>query len=167
MKDSERKRKAAERKVADFTAKLKFADKNRFGDKRQKVKKAESTKEEESDRGKDEDDFDGTSSSLPDNSVSKNEACTKEENPSKKERDLSNRPETYKTMCVKGPAEEYKSDEAKVPGRILGKKMVSVFHLEMSLVEKRFEMVHCVEKGKKPKWGYFPKAGNPEFVTKF
>ena len=67
MKDSERKRKAAERKVADFTAKLKFADKNRFGDKRQKVKKAESTKEEESDRGKDEDDFDGTSSSLPDN----------------------------------------------------------------------------------------------------
>lgn len=167
LKDSERKRKAAERKVADLTAKLKFADKNRFGDKRQKVKKAESTKEEESDRGKDEDDFDGTSSSLPDNSVSKNEACSKEENPSKKERDLSNRPETYKTMCVKGPSEEYKSDEAKVPGRILGKKMVSVFHLEMSLVEKRFEMVHYVEKGKKPKWGYFPKAGNPEFVTKF
>lgn len=130
LKDSERKRKAAERKVADLTAKLKFADKNRFGDKRQKVKKAESTKEEEeSDRGKDEDDFDGTSSSLPDNSVSKNEACSKEENPSKKERDLSNRPETYKTMCVKGPSEDYKSDEAKVPGRILGKKMVSVFTL--------------------------------------
>ena len=59
-----KKRKAAERKVADLTAKLKFADKNRFGDKRQKVKKAESTKAEESDRGKDEDDFDGTSSSL-------------------------------------------------------------------------------------------------------
>lgn len=129
LKDSERKRKAAERKVADLTAKLKFADKNRFGDKRQKVKKAESTKEEESDRGKDEDDFDGTSSSLPDNSVSKNEACSKEENPSKKERDLSNRPETYKTMCVKGPSEEYKSDEAKVPGRILGKKMVLFFTL--------------------------------------
>ena len=167
LKEKERKLKSAERKVADLTAKLKFADKNRFGDKRQKVKKAESTKAEESDRGKDEDDFDGTSSSLPDNSVSKNEACSKEENPSKKERDLSNRPETYKTMCVKGPSEEYKSDEAKVPGRILGKKMVSVFHLEMSLVEKRFEMVHYVEKGKKPKWGYFPKAGNPEFVTKF
>ena len=167
LKEKDRKLKSAERKVADLTAKLKFADKNRFGDKRQKVKKAESTKEEESDRGKDEDDFDGTSSSLPDNSVSKSEACSKEENPSKKERDLSNRPETYKTMCVKGPSEEYKSDEAKVPGRILGKKMVSVFHLEMSLVEKRFEMVHYVEKGKKPKWGYFPKAGNPEFVTKF
>ena len=37
----------------------------------------------------------------------------------------------------------------------------------MNLVEKRFEMVHYVEKGKKPKWGYFPKTGNPEFVTKF
>ena len=148
LKEKERKLKSAERKVADLTAKLKFADKNRFGDNRQKVKKAESTKAEESGRGKDEDDFDGTSSSLPDNSVSKNGAFSKEENPSKKERDLSNRPETYKTMCVKGPSEEYKSDEAKVPGRILGKKMVSVSHLEMSLVEKRFEMVHYVKKGK-------------------
>ena len=162
-----KKRKSAERKVADLTAKLKYAAKNRFGDKRQKVKKVEPTKAEESDRGKDEDDFDGTSSSLPDNSVSKNGPSSNEENPSNKERDLSNRPETYKTMCVKGPAEEYKSDESKVPGRIIDKKMVSVFHLEMSLVEKRFEMVHYVEKGKKPKWGYFPKSGNPEFVTKF
>lgn len=162
-----KKRKAAERKVDALKAKLKFADKNRFADKNQKVKKAESTKTEESDRGKDEDDFGGTSSSLPDNSVSKNETSCKEEKPSKQDRDLSNRPETYKTMCVKGPSEEYKSDDAKVLGRILGKKMVSVFHLEMSLVEKRFEMVHYVEKGKKPKWGYFPKAGNPEFVTKF
>ena len=131
-----KKRKAAERKVSDLTAKLKFADKNRFGEKRQKVKKTESAKTEESDRGKDEDDFDGTSSSLPDNSVSNNETSSNEEKPSKKERDLSNRPETYKTMCVKGPAEEYKSDEAKVSGRILGKKMVSVFHLEMSLEMK-------------------------------
>ncbi len=167
LKEKDRKLKSAERKVADLTAKLKFADKNRFGDKRQKAKKVESTKAEESDRGKDEDDFDGTSSSLPDNSVSKNDVSSNEEKPPKKERDLSNRPEIYKTMCVKGPAEEYKSDEAKVPGRILGKKMVSVFHLEMSLVEKRFEMVHYVEKGKKPKWGYFPKEGNPEVVTKF
>ena len=102
-----KKRKAAERKVADLTAKLKFADKNRFGDKRQKVKKSESAKAEESDRGKDEDDFDGTASSLPDNSVSKNEVSSNEEKPSKKDRDLSNRPETYKTMGVKGPAEEH------------------------------------------------------------
>ncbi len=167
LQDKDRKLKSAERKVADLTAKLKFADKNRFGNKKQSVKKAGSTKAEESDRGKDEDDFDGTSSSLPDNSVFKNKVSSDEENRSKNERDLSNRPETYKTMCVKGPSEEYKSDEAKVPGRILGKKMVSVFHLEMSLVEKRFEMVHYVEKGKKPKWGYFPKSGNPEFVTKF
>lgn len=84
LKEKDRKLKSAERKVADLTAKLKFADKNRFGDKRQKVKKAESTKTEESDRGKDEDDFDGTSSSLPDNRVSKNETSSKEEKPSKK-----------------------------------------------------------------------------------
>ena len=53
-----KKRKSAERKVADLTAKLKFADKNRFGSNRQSVKKSETVKSEESDRDKDKDDFD-------------------------------------------------------------------------------------------------------------
>lgn len=39
LKEKERKLKSAERKVADLTAKLKFADKNRFGDKRQATTK--------------------------------------------------------------------------------------------------------------------------------
>ena len=167
LKDSERKRKAAERKVADLTAKLKFANKNRFGDKSHRTKKKDS--DEESDRTKDKDDFDGTSSSLPENSI-----VNKEPEPSastatqeKKARDLSNRPDTYKTMGIQGTPKEYKSDLSKVPGRILERKMVPVFHLEINLVEERFEMVHYVEKGKKPKWGYFPKAGNPQVVTKF
>ena len=67
LKDSERKLKAAERKVADLTAKLKFANKNRFGDKSHRTKKKDS--DEESDRTKDKDDFDGTSTSLPENSI--------------------------------------------------------------------------------------------------
>ena len=124
-----KKRKSAERKVSDFTAKLTFADKNRFGDKRQSVKKKETAKGEESDRGKDGEDFDGTADSFPYNSVSKNQTSSKEENLPKKERDLSNRPETYRTMGVNGSAEVYKSDDTKVPRRILGRKMVSVFHL--------------------------------------
>lgn len=84
-----------------------------------------------------------------------------------KPRDLSNRPDTYNTMGVQGASKEYKSDLSKVPGRILESKMVPVFHLEVNLVEERFEMVHYVEKGKKPQRGYFPKAGNPHLVTKF
>ena len=64
LKDEIRKRKNAERKVADLTAKLKFADKNRFGDKSQKSKKLETNRNEKSDRGHDKDDFDGTPSSL-------------------------------------------------------------------------------------------------------
>lgn len=28
-------------------------------------------------------------------------------------------------------------------------------------------MVHYVEPGKKPKWGYFPSEGHPEAITKF
>ena len=162
-----KKRKAAERKVAALTAKLKSANKNLFGNKSYGSKKK--NPEEESDRTKDKDDFDGTSSSLPGNSI-----ANKESEPSattasqeKKSRDLSNRPDTYNTMGVQGTSKEYRSDLSKIPGRILERKMVPVFHLEVNLVEERFEMVHYVEKGKKPKWGYFPKAGNPQVVTKF
>lgn len=113
--------------------------------------------------------FDGTSSSLPDDSVAnkKPEAPAAVAPKEKKPRDLSNRPDTYKTMGVQGTSKEYKSDLSKVPGRVLEKKMVPVFHLDVSIVEERFELVHYVEKGKKPKWGYFPVVGNPQIVTKF
>lgn len=167
LKDEIKRRKAAERKVDDLKAKLKFANKNRFGDKSYGSKKKNS--DNESDRTQDKDDFDGTSSSLPDNSIANKEsdssaaAATQEKRP----RDLSNRPETYNTMGVQGASKEYRSDLSKVPGRILERKMIPVFHLEVNLVEERFEMVHYVEKGKKPKWGYFPAAGNPQIVTKF
>lgn len=167
LQEKDRKLKSAERKVADLTAKLKFADKNRFGDKRYGSKKNKHN--DESDRSRDKDDFDGTSASLPKNSVankdSESAVCKGQEE--KKTRDLSNRPDTYNTMGTQGTPKEYKSDLLKVPGRILNTKMVPVFHLDINLVEERFEMVQYVEKGKKPKWGYFPKAGNPEVVTKF
>ena len=167
LKDEVKRRKAAERKVDDLKAKLKFANKNRFGDKSHRTKKKDSN--EESDRTKDKDDFDGTSSSLPENSIANKDVdkSVATDTPEKKPRDLSNRPDTYKTMGMQGTPKEYKSDLSNVPGRILERKMVSVFHLEVNIVEERFEMVHYVEKGKKPKWGYFPVAGNPEIVTKF
>ena len=169
LREKDRKLKSSERKIADLTAKLKFANKNRFGSKSHSTKNEKNQRQEESDRSQDKDNFDGTSSSLPDNSVAKGAAdnSSKGKDAQKQKRDTSNRPETYSTMGVQGTAKEYKSDLSKVPGRILDRRMVPVFHLEMNLVEERFEMVHYVEKGKKPKWGYFPIAGNPEAVTKF
>ena len=167
LKEKDRKLKLAERKVADLTAKLKFAEKNRFGDKSYGSKKKNPY--EESDRTKDKDNFDGTSSSLPESSIANKDSdsssapTTQEKQP----RDLSNRPDTYNTMGIQGASKEYKSDLSKVPGRILERKKIPVFHLEVNLVEERFEMVHYVEKGKNPKWGYFPVAGNPQIVTKF
>lgn len=167
LKEKDRKLKLAERKVADLTAKLKFAEKNRFGDKSYGSKKKNPY--EESDRTKDKDNFDGTSSSLPESSIANKDSdsssapTTQEKQP----RDLSNRPDTYNTMGIQGASKEYKSDLSKVPGRILERKMIPVSHLEVNLVEERFEMVHYVEKGKNPKWGYFPVAGNPQIVTKF
>lgn len=52
-------------------------------------------------------------------------------------------------------------------GLIIGRKSVKVYSFKMCLVEERFDMVHYVEPGKKPKWGYFPTDGHPEVVTKF
>lgn len=110
LKDEIKKRKAAERKAADLEAKLKFANKNRFGDKSHRSKKK--SPEEESDRTQDKDDFDGTSSSLPENSMANkgSDASAAPASQEKKPRDLSNRPDTYKTMGVQGASKEYKSD---------------------------------------------------------
>lgn len=51
-------------------------------------------------------------------------------------------------------------DLSKVPGNILERKMIPVFHLEVNLVVERFEMIYYVEKGKKLMWGYFSAASN-------
>ena len=93
-----KKRKAAERKVDDLKAKLKFANKNRFGDKMSGSKKKCS--DAESDRTQDEENFDGTSSSLPDDSVAnkKPEAPAAVAPKEKKPRDLSNPPDTYTNL---------------------------------------------------------------------
>lgn len=81
--------------------------------------------------------------------------------------DLCNRPETYRTMGVNGTPVRHLSDLSKVPGRILDRKMVKTFRLDICLVEEQFEMVQYVEKGRKPRWGYFPKEGHPQAVTRF
>ena len=165
LDEETRKRKAAERKAQRLDERLKYANANRFGDKRQKVKK-DADKTDEPNRNKEKEDFDGTDDTLCTDSVNQDKGI-QEKNPDKKERDLSNRPEKYNTMCVQGKPEEHHSDLNKVPGRILDKKMVKVFRLDMCLVEEHFEMIQYVEPGKKPKWGYFPKEGHPQVVTKF
>lgn len=50
---------------------------------------------------------------------------------------------------IQGRAKEYKSDLSKVPSRILERKMIPVFHLDVNLVEERFGTVYYVEAGKK------------------
>lgn len=157
LDEETRKRKAAERKVQRLDERLKYANSNRFGDKRQKVRR-DSDKADAPDRNNEKDDFDGTAATLCTDSVNQT-IVNQENNPSKKERDLSNRPERYNRMCVQGKPEEHHSDLTKVPGRILEKKMVKVFRLDMCLVEEHFEMVQYVEPGKKPKWGISPKKG--------
>ena len=75
--------------------------------------------------------------------------------------------EKYDTMSVEGAPVFHLTDDSKVPGRIIERKPVKVFSFKMCLVEGQFEMVHYVEPGKKPRWGYFPKDGHPQVVTKF
>ena len=158
------RRKAAEARARKLDQQLKYAQKNRFGDKRQKARK-DGKEEDSADREDEKDRFDGTDGTASTGSVRKAPA---EGHPTaEKKRDLSKRPEKYDTMSVEGTPVFHPTDDSKVPGRIIERKPVKVFSFRMCLVEEQFEMVHYVEPGKKPRWGYFPTEGHPEVVTKF
>ena len=164
LSEERKLRQSAERKAKSLQERLDFANQERFGDRRQRIhSKAEKST---SDRQKEKDDYDGTDDTLRTDSVDNNESRNKAALP-RKERDLSNRPDGYKTMGVTGEAIEHPSDLTKVPGRIIERRMVRVFSFRTFLTEECFEMVHYAEPGKKPKWGYFPSEGHPEVITKF
>ena len=164
LSEERKLRQSAERKAKSLQEKLDFANQERFGDRRQRIhSKAEKSA---SDRQKEKDDYDGTDDTLRMDSVTENKPQEVKES-SGKGRDLSNRPEGYKTMGVAGEAIEHPSDLTKVPGRIIERRMVRVFSFRTFLTEECFELVHYAEPGKKPKWGYFPSEGHPEVITKF
>ena len=145
------------------------ANEERYGEKRQRVRKKNDSGEVEKpepDRNDEKDDFDGTEGSLRTDSV--DAGCPRAESAApKQERDLSNRPDTYKRTGVAGTPLYHPSDKSKVHGRILETKFVHLFNLRMFLVEECYELVHYVEPGQKPKWGYFPTAGHPEVIMRF
>ena len=164
LSEERKLRQSAERKAKSLQERLDFANQERFGDRRQRI--SSKAKKSASDRQKEKDDYDGTDDTLRTDSVDNNESRNEPALP-RKERDLSNRPDGYKTMGVAGEAIEHPSDLTKVPGRIIERRMVRVFSFRTILTEECFEMVHYAEPGKKPKWGYFPSAGHPEVITKF
>ena len=164
LSEEHKLRKSAERKIKSLQEKLDYAHQERFGDRRQKIKSKAKTGD--SDRRKEKDDYDGTDDTLRTDSVGHAPSQEVKES-SKKERDLSNRPDGYKRMGVVGEATEHPSDLTKVPGRIIERRMVRVFSFRTFLTEECFEMVHYAEPGKKPKWGYFPSEGHPDVVTSF
>ena len=164
LSEEHKLRKSAERKIKSLQEKLDYANQERFGDRRQKIQSKAKTSD--SDRRKEKDDYDGTDDTLRTDSVGHVPSQELKE-PSGKDRDLSNRPDGYKTMGVAGEATEHPSDLTKVPGRIIERRMVRVFSFRTFLTEECFEMVHYAEPGKKPKWGYFPSEGHPDVVTSF
>lgn len=167
LAEERKKRKRAESDSIRLREQLKFAQKNKFGDKRQKARvKDGKDKEDEADRNNEKDNYDGTDGTLSTESVSDSQE-TGTQGQKNKDRDLSGRPEKYNTMRVDGKPAFHPTDDSKVPGRILKRKPVKVFSFKTLLVEEHFEMVQYVEKGKSPKWGYFPTEGHPEIVTKF
>ena len=164
LSEEHKLRKSAERKIKSLQEKLDYAYQERFGDRRQKIQSKAKTSD--SDRRKEKDDYDGTDDTLRTDSVDHAPSQEVKES-SRKERDLSNRPDGYKRMGVVGEATEHPSDLTKVPGRLIERRMVRVFSFRTFLTEECFEMVHYAEPGKKPKWGYFPSEGHPEVVTSF
>lgn len=169
LAEERKMRKAAERKTESLQEKLDYSNQERFGDRRQQVRNRTTggdLERSESDRENEKDKFDGTADSLSTDSVD-SASSGKDTDKSKKDRDLSNRPDEYKKMGVVGDPVFHPSDLSKVPGRIIERKTVRVFSLRMSLVEERFEMVHYAVPGQKPQWGYFPREGHPGVVTRF
>ena len=164
LSEEHKLRKSAERKIKSLQEKLDYAHQERFGDRRQKIQSKAKTSD--SDHRKEKDNYDGTDDTLRTDSVGHVPSQELKE-PSGKDRDLSNRPDGYKTMGVAGEATEHPSDLTKVPGRIIERRMVRVFSFRTFLTEECFEMVHYAEPGKKPKWGYFPSEGHPDVVTSF
>ncbi|MDC1941172.1 transposase, partial [Bacteroides uniformis] len=164
LSEEHKLRKSAERKIKSLQERLDYAHQERFGDRRQKIKSKAKTGD--SDRNKEKDDYDGTDDTLRTDSVGHVQSPEVKE-PSGKGRDLSNRPDGYKTTGVSGEVIEHPSDLTKVPGRIIERRMVRVFSFRTFLTEECFEMVHYAEPGKKPRWGYFPSEGHPEVVTRF
>ena len=164
LSEEHKLRKSAERKIKSLQERLDYVNQERFGNRRQRIKSKAKTGD--SDRNKEKDDYDGTDDTLRTDSVDHVPSQELKE-PSKKERDLSNRPDGYKTMGIAGEAIEHPSDLTKVPGRLIERRMVRVFSFRTFLTEECFEMVHYAEPGKKPKWGYFPSEGHPDVVTSF
>jgi len=164
LSEEHKLRKSAERKARVLQEKLDFANQEHFGDRRQRINSK--AKKSASDRQKEKDDYDGTDATLRTDSVDKNGSRNEPALP-KKERELRNRPDGYKTMGVAGESIEHPSDLTKVPGRIIERRMVRVFSFRTFLTEESFEMVHYAEPGKKPRWGYFPSEGHPQVITKF
>ena len=164
LSEEHKLRKSAERKIKSLQERLDYVNQERFGNRRQRIKSKAKTGD--SDRNKEKDDYDGTDDTLRTDSVDHVPSQELKE-PSKKERDLSNRPDGYKTMGIAGEAIEHPSDLTKVPGRLIERRMVRVFSFRTFLTEECFEMVHYAEPGKKPKWGYFPSEGHLEIVTNF
>ena len=154
--------KSLELQLKSTQEKLDYANLQLFGDRCQKLRsktpKGES-KKTDSNRQKEKDDYDGTDDMLCTDSVGHNQSREVKEL-FREERDLSNRLDGYKTMGVVGEAIEHPSDLAKVPDRIIERRMIRVFSLCTFLVEECFEMVHYAELGKKPKWGYFKNIFN-------
>ena len=131
LSEEHKLRKSAERKIKSLQEKLDYAHQERFGDRRQRY------------------------NTLRTDSVDHAPSQEVKES-SKKERDLSNRPDGYKRMGVVGEAIEHPSDLTKVPGRIIERRMVRVFSFRIFLTEECFEMVHYAELGKKAQVGLFP-----------
>ena len=109
LSEEHKLRKSAERKIKSLQEKLDYANQERFGDRRQKIQSKAKTSD--SDRRKEKDDYDGTDDTLRTDSVGHVPSQELKE-PSGKDRDLSNRPDGYKTM---GAAERFLPTKSGLP----------------------------------------------------
>lgn len=112
LAEEREKRQSGERNVMDLREQLDYAHQERFGDRRQRVRKKDksgNTALTEVDRQEENDGYDGTDDTLRTDSVDANRPQERPDKPLV-ERDLSNRPGSYKRMGVIGDPVFHPSD---------------------------------------------------------
>ena len=104
LSEERKLRESAERNAKHLQEQLDYARQEKFGDRRQRVMKKDKSGKPtppEPDRQDEQDGYDGTDRTLRTDSVDRNISQNEPAHP-KKERDLSNRPDSYKRIEIAG-----------------------------------------------------------------
>lgn len=169
LERSEKREGKYKRELSKLQSELSYARNDRYGDRRQRPRdpgaggssgsgSESGTEAEMPDRGESEENMGEWSQEIravPEAAQSSSTGYTA---------DRRNRPERYSRMEYAGRTSRHRSDRCKLPegARVIETRYVPVYSLKVGIRCDEYEMLHVVEKGKKPYWLYVPSEGEKD-----